>query len=198
MLSKKFTNSNCLQDIIPKENSNSVNGFAALAHPVVELFVPQHRIAAVKSEAESLPSVELSQLDLQWVQVLSEGWASPLRGFMREDDYLDCMHKSVITRDGVATNQSVPIVLAVTDLQKCSFGDSSTAIGLKYEGQVVAVLRDIEVYRHRKEERVCLQFGTSEPEHPCIKVINKIRLFFCENKPNKIHFILCQFHEKSG
>ena len=33
-----------------------------------------------KAEAEKLDSVEISELDLQWLQVLSEGWASPLTG----------------------------------------------------------------------------------------------------------------------
>lgn len=33
-----------------------------------------------------------SQLDLQWVQVLAEGWATPLNGFMREREYLQCQH----------------------------------------------------------------------------------------------------------
>ena len=32
------------------------------------------------------------QLDLQWIQVLSEGWATPLAGFMRETEYLQCLH----------------------------------------------------------------------------------------------------------
>lgn len=32
------------------------------------------------------------QLDLQWVQVLSEGWATPLTGFMREAEYLQVLH----------------------------------------------------------------------------------------------------------
>ena len=32
------------------------------------------------------------QIDLQWMQVLSEGWATPLSGFMREKEYLQCLH----------------------------------------------------------------------------------------------------------
>ena len=32
------------------------------------------------------------QIDVQWVQVLSEGWATPLRGFMREREYLQSLH----------------------------------------------------------------------------------------------------------
>lgn len=29
---------------------------------------------------------------MQWVQVLAEGWATPLNGFMRESEYLQCLH----------------------------------------------------------------------------------------------------------
>lgn len=53
-----------------------------------ELFVPHSRLAATKAEAETLQSVEISKLDVQWVQVLAEGWAAPLAGFMREHQYL--------------------------------------------------------------------------------------------------------------
>lgn len=55
---------------------------------VVELFVPESQKAAVVKEASQLPSLNISTLDLQWVQVLAEGWASPLTGFMTEDQFL--------------------------------------------------------------------------------------------------------------
>lgn len=34
----------------------------------------------------------ICQVDMQWVQVLAEGWATPLNGFMREREYLQCLH----------------------------------------------------------------------------------------------------------
>ena len=55
---------------------------------VEELFVPENRVEAAKEEALHLPSLEITTLDLQWVQVLAEGWATPLKGFMREDQFL--------------------------------------------------------------------------------------------------------------
>ena len=36
------------------------------------------------------------KLDLQWVQVLSEGWASPLKGFMNEKEYLQALHFGIL------------------------------------------------------------------------------------------------------
>lgn len=40
------------------------------------------------------------KVEAQWLQVLSEGWAHPLRGFMNEDDYLQTLHFNCIKRNG--------------------------------------------------------------------------------------------------
>ena len=42
--------------------------------------MPADEIEEAKAEAETLPSVDIQNVDLQWVQVLGEGWASPLNG----------------------------------------------------------------------------------------------------------------------
>lgn len=73
-----------LQGIIPHHK-------APVDH-VPELFVPENKIIAAYKEAESLPALEITNLDLQWLQVLSEGWAAPLKGFMRKRQYLQ-VHK---------------------------------------------------------------------------------------------------------
>lgn len=59
---------------------------------VKELFVPSRKLEAIKTEAEKLPSLAINEVDLQWIQVLSEGWATPLSGFMTEKEYLQCLH----------------------------------------------------------------------------------------------------------
>ena len=72
-----------------------------------------------KGEALSLPKIKLSSVDLQWVHVLSEGWASPLRGFMRESEFLQMLHFNTLRlKNGSAMNMSVPIVLAIDNSQK--------------------------------------------------------------------------------
>lgn len=59
---------------------------------VQELFVSENERSAYVKEANDLDiqgmSVEITTVDMQWVQVLAEGWAQPLRGFMRENQYL--------------------------------------------------------------------------------------------------------------
>lgn len=115
--------------------------------------------------------MEISKDDLQWVQVLSEGWASPLSGFMREDQYLQCLHFNCLKTNNTVVNQSIAIVLPIDSRQKEAIQDHN-AVLLVYEGKGIAVLRDLEVYPHRKEERISRQFGSAHPDHPTIQKIN--------------------------
>ncbi|XP_076299328.1 bifunctional 3'-phosphoadenosine 5'-phosphosulfate synthase 2 [Lasioglossum baleicum] len=137
---------------------------------VQELFVASERVDAVKLEAESLLSTEINDVDLQWVQVLAEGWASPLRGFMRENEYLQCQHFKTLQQNGTVVNQSIPIVLPVTTAEKerCR---GAPALTLKHQGRPIAILRDPEFFAHRKEERCSREFGTNDPDHPHVRMI---------------------------
>jgi len=138
---------------------------------VEELFVPENRLEAAKEEALHLPSLEITTLDLQWVQVLAEGWATPLKGFMREDQFLQTQHFNCLL-EGSGVNQSIPIVLPVATEDKEQLAGLSS-FTLSYNGLCVAILRKPEFYPHRKEERVCRQFGTCHKDHPYIKMINE-------------------------
>jgi 3'-phosphoadenosine 5'-phosphosulfate synthase len=136
----------------------------------------------------------LSLVDLQWVQVLAEGWASPLSGFMRERQYLQCLHFNQIfdlkqkwtdefaesKSNGTTTqaelllngpvNQSIAIVLAINDEQRFECGQSK-CVKLMYKDRLIAIMDNIEVFAHRKEERAARQFGTTDTRHPTVKMI---------------------------
>ncbi|XP_025418007.1 bifunctional 3'-phosphoadenosine 5'-phosphosulfate synthase [Sipha flava] len=134
---------------------------------VPELFVPENAIEKTKSEALLLPRLDIGKIDMQWVQVLAEGWAAPLNGFMTEEEYLQTLHFNSFSED---VNQSIPIVLPIsTDKKEQLIGCEE--IALWYNSKPVAILHKPSFYPHRKEERVCRQFGTSHPNHPYIKII---------------------------
>ena len=102
---------------------------------VLDLFVPPDQLAAVREEASGLPQLSLTKLDTQWLQVLSEGWASPLTGFMREKELLQCLHFATLLDDGVV-NQSVPIVLPLSTEDKLRL-EGENSIALTYLGKLV-------------------------------------------------------------
>lgn len=122
-----------------------------------------------KREAATLPRIRLTKIDLQWVHVLSEGWASPLSGFMRESEFLQTLHfNSLRLDDGSVVNMSVPIVLAIDDEQKRRIGESTRVALVDSDDNVVAILNDIEIYKHPKEERIARTWGTTAPGLPYV------------------------------
>uniref|UniRef100_A0A6I8RFI3 3'-phosphoadenosine 5'-phosphosulfate synthase 2 n=1 Tax=Xenopus tropicalis TaxID=8364 RepID=A0A6I8RFI3_XENTR len=158
----------CIQQIVELLQERAIVPSGATKE-VHELFVPENKLNEVKREAETLPSVGINKVDLQWVQVLSEGWATPLRGFMRESEYLQVLHFDTLL-DGGTINMSIPIVLPVSAEDKERLANVD-AIALKYEGKNVAILRNPEFFEHRKEERCARVWGTTCAKHPHIKMI---------------------------
>ncbi|XP_077291537.1 3'-phosphoadenosine 5'-phosphosulfate synthase isoform X2 [Arctopsyche grandis] len=151
--------------IIPRSSQDSDR--------VPELFLTGNRLSHALEEAAALPKLPITNVDLQWLQILAEGWAAPLKGFMREFEYLQTLHFNCITQpDGTVVNQSVPIVLALTSNYKSRL-ENCSAITLERAGRPVAILRNPEFFPHRKEERYCRQFGICNPGHPYIKMIEE-------------------------
>ena len=109
----------------------------------MELFVDESLKSEKKREGLGLPIIKLSRIDIQWVHVLSEGWASPLRGFMRETEFLQTLHfNSLRLDDGSVVNMSVPIVLAIDDSQKRRIGESTRVALVDSDDHLVAILNE--------------------------------------------------------
>ncbi|KAM3326570.1 ATP sulfurylase 1, chloroplastic [Capsicum chacoense] len=135
---------------------------------LVDLVVEAPQRDLRKRQATSLPQIKLSKIDIQWVHVLSEGWASPLKGFMRESEFLQTLHFNSLrlVDDGSIVNMSVPIVLAIDDLCKNNIGDSTSVALVDDKDKPIAILNDIEIYMHNKEERIARTWGTTAPGLP--------------------------------
>jgi len=134
--------------------------------PITELFVAAADVAAKTAEAAGLPKIAINKVSCEWLQILAEGWASPMTGFMREKEFLKCIHFNQI--DGV--NQSVPIVLPINAEDKASIAGAAK-ITLTYEGKDMAIMNAPEVYDHVKEERAARTFGLVDAGHPYVEKI---------------------------
>mmetsp|Transcript_1130 Transcript_1130/g.1570 ORF Transcript_1130/g.1570 Transcript_1130/m.1570 type:complete len:985 (-) Transcript_1130:332-3286(-) len=147
--------------------------------------------------AAKFPPVLLNDIDLQFVQCIGEGWAAPLKGFMREGVLLQTLHFNSMLTDpndltgnaefpqrrtnfddystklqmGERVDMSIPIVLPITAATKKLIGSSRQVTLTAPTGKAVAVLTDPEIYNYRKEEVISRVFGGMDPDHPYIKVM---------------------------
>ena len=164
---------------------------------MVDLHVPHHLLPSKQSYAETLPRVLLTDIDINWLQTIGEGWAAPLKGFMREGALVQTLHHNSMlidphnfngaegatekktdwqgytSRDRVS--MSVPIVLPITEYTKMTIenhakGSAAVALTSK-DGDILAILHAPEIYENRKEEIVTRTFGVIDRGHPYIKHI---------------------------
>ncbi|XP_042561528.1 bifunctional 3'-phosphoadenosine 5'-phosphosulfate synthase 2-like [Clupea harengus] len=164
----ELTVNECIEQVVELLRMHDIVP-SGVTEDVHELFIDENKLDLALSDANILPTVNITKLDLQWVQVLAEGWATPLKGFMREREFLQVLHFDTLL-DGGTINLSVPIVLPVSSEDKERL-DGCAAFALQFKGRRVAILRNPEFYEHRKEERCARQWGTTCPQHPYIKMV---------------------------
>lgn len=82
----------------------------------------------------------------------------------------DWLHTAVQPPERVS--MPIPITLPISDFTKRQIGKSGAVTLYSSAGKPLAVLRNPEVYAHRKEEIITRCFGAIDPEHPYIKLIS--------------------------
>jgi 3'-phosphoadenosine 5'-phosphosulfate synthase len=165
---------------------------------IIDLVLPPTQAAKAKIEADTLPKALLTDIDVNWLHTIGDGWAAPLKGFMREGTLLQTIHFNSMLVDpfnitgNYASNEvatdflnfdrtappkrvsmSVPIVLPITAYTKQgieSSGKHAVTLVNKH-GKNMAILRNPEIYENRKEEIVSRIFGVIDPGHPYIEHI---------------------------
>ncbi|KAK8943624.1 hypothetical protein KSP40_PGU022397 [Platanthera guangdongensis] len=114
-----------------------------LVHLVASAGAERDALRREAARATGLPRFKLSRIDLEWVHVLNEGWESPLRGFMREAEFLQTLRFNCLRMpDGSIVNMSVAIVLAIDDSQKRSIEGRGRVVLLDAGDKPVAILKE--------------------------------------------------------
>ena len=178
--------------------SGALDADKGLAAPdggeLVNQIVLADQLAAKTAEAATLPQVPLTDIDVNWLQVIGEGWAAPLKGFMREGTLVQCLHFNSMLVDqnnftglgGYATTPTnwmqeqfppdttrasmpVPIVLPITDFTRRQVGEANAVALTNSAGVPLAILRLPETYEIRVRELILRTWGIIDDEHPYIK-----------------------------
>jgi 3'-phosphoadenosine 5'-phosphosulfate synthase len=144
---------------------------AKKAEPMIYESLIKEASAEEAEAAKAMKSINLSLIQVQYLQTISEGWAYPLTGFMNELQLVESMHmKTVTDKNGKAHLLSVPITQHVTSEEKAAL-EGQAAVALKYNDKVVAVMHKPTFFANRKEEICTRTFGTFSAKHPAAAVI---------------------------
>jgi sulfate adenylyltransferase len=132
----------------------------------VDRSIPLSQRKAFWVEANGLPAVNVTAADLSTVYRLADGALSPLEGPMREEEYNLSLDESVVISNGKRYAWTIPLALPVTDEEAASLAKGSSTAIQNEDGQIVAIVDDLEVFDWDKPKYVRSVYGTDRLDHP--------------------------------
>ena len=136
-----------------------------LAAPV-DRVVPLSERSAFLAEAEKLPSIRVNRADLSTVYRISDGALSPLVGPMRAEVFHRVLDERRILVDGKPYAWTIPVSLPVGATEAASVGAGASLAVRTEEGEVVAIVDDVEVFEFDKDRYVERVYYTERFDHP--------------------------------
>lgn len=137
-----------------------------LVHRVVDA----ERSEQISADVRDAPVVRLGHDLLYDFSNIAQGVYSPLMGFMNRADFLKVVNDLTL-ENGVAW--PLPIVLDV-DVDTAGDLDPGTRAGVAGpDGELVGVIDVEEIYRYNTDETCRKLFGTTDDDHPGVKLVSE-------------------------
>ena len=149
------------------ENPMSISNHS----PIPELFVSADQAQALKAEAGSMPSWDLTARQACDLELLMNGGFSPLKGFNSQADYEVVVDKMRLA-DG--TLWPMPITLDVSEKFAEGVGPGSRIALRDAEGVILAVMTVSDKWTPNKAHEAAQVFGADDLAHPAVHYLHNI------------------------
>ena len=149
------------------ENPMSISNHS----PIPELFVSADQAQALKAEAGSMPSWDLTARQACDLELLMNGGFFPLKGFNSQADYDGVVDKMRLA-DG--TLWPMPITLDVSEKFAEGVGPGSRIALRDAEGVILAVMTVSDKWTPNKAHEAAQVFGADDLAHPAVNYLHNI------------------------
>ena len=139
--------------------------------PIPELFVSADQVQALKAEAGSMPSWDLTARQACDLELLMNGGFFPLKGFNSQADYEGVVDKMRLA-DG--TLWPMPITLDVSEKFAEGVGPGSRIALRDAEGVILAVMTVSDKWTPNKAHEAAQVFGADDLAHPAVNYLHNI------------------------
>lgn len=139
----------------------------------------------LKREAEEVFRIDIGSELAQEVKNIAIGRYSPLNGFQNQNNFLKVV-RDMRTETGEAW--TIPIVLDVDEKTSKNF-DSGDSIALYYKGEPLAMVDVSEKYNYDQEEVIEGLYGTTDTDHPGVRMYQEKGDIFVGGEIHYLHDI---------
>lgn len=135
-------------------------------------------------------SLQLNKRQLCDLELILNGGFYPLDGFMKENDYKNCLANMRLADN---TLWPMPIVLPISQEQVEKFQHYDSVILKDETGMNIASMTLDSIYKYSLEEESKAIFGVFDDNHPYIKIMKNEfdsgKIYYCGGKVTKINDI---------
>ncbi|HZT42294.1 MAG TPA: sulfate adenylyltransferase [Chthonomonadaceae bacterium] len=135
---------------------------------LINRFVPASERATVAAHAATLPKIPLNARQISDLELIAIGAASPLTGFMSQDDYKSVVHNMHLSN---GLPWTIPVTLAVTPEQAETLRPGAQAALTDENGAILAVLTMRDIYPYDKQVEAEKVYRTTEEAHPGVAAV---------------------------
>ncbi|HLV81340.1 MAG TPA: sulfate adenylyltransferase, partial [Chthonomonadaceae bacterium] len=135
---------------------------------LINRFVPASERAEVAARAAALPKIPLNARQISDLELIAIGAASPLTGFMSQDDYKNVVHNMHLAN---GLPWTIPVTLAVTPEQAETLRPGAQAALTDGSGAILAVLTVRDIYPYDKQVEAEKVYRTTEEAHPGVAAL---------------------------
>ena len=130
---------------------------------LINTFVSGDAADTLRERAVGMMKIHLADRRLSDLEMIGCGAFSPLEGFMKRNDYDNCVVNKRLS-NGIPW--TIPVTLAVTSDEAQSLNiDDEVALVDKFEN-ILAVLQLEEIYKYDREREARLVYRTTDESHP--------------------------------
>ncbi|HLI49163.1 MAG TPA: sulfate adenylyltransferase [Chthonomonas sp.] len=135
---------------------------------LVNRFVPQERYETTLALAKTLPTLPLNPRQISDLEIIAIGAASPLTGFLNQNDYQAVLH-SMRLANGLPW--TIPLTLPISQQQAKALDASQKATLTTQEGQPLAILHVQDIYSYDKRQEAQAIYKTTDEAHPGVAIL---------------------------
>ncbi len=132
---------------------------------LIDLVVEADRAAELKEASVDFPSWDLTDRQLNDLELLANGGFSPLTGFLGKEEY-DTVIEDMRLPDG--TLWPMPITLDIDGDTAAALSPGASLALRDPEGVMLAVLQVSDVWEPDKDREALQVLGSNHPEHPAV------------------------------
>ena len=121
---------------------------------------------------EKWPTLVVGPEREQEIRNIGFGVYSPLEGFLRQDDFKRVCQEMKLS-NGILW--PIPIVLDVSSSESEELKGAEKVLLLNVHQKPIAVLENPEVYSYNKDDLSQSVFGTTDPEHPGVASVGRMK-----------------------